>query len=384
VTAASGGYNLTTLGSSDWAHWGRGAVYGNLDRKSSGGGQISNVTSVGSGSNDGGWSEHSRTVTWSDGTPTASGTDDGYIWSNGSLQTGFSFTVPADASTRTLLVFYGASTATCTLRAHLSDGSAADVTDTRTGPGAWLETVVYHAGSPGQSLTVTLLKTGNNAGFTDGSADLVAAMLQAGSGGASGGSGVHPNLIQDPGFENQTATGGGPLVPPWNAEGPGVIGLDGANGRNGSKCGYIYDGSALSWSAITQTVAVSPNTNYTLTAWIQTSNPFPTGSLGARTTGGTVLAQQSFGTLVNYSQVTTSFNSGSNTTVVVFAGFSDSSEPGAWIHLDDVSLVDPPASSAGSSSGSGSGGACGATGAETVLLLGLTWALRRRRPPCRE
>jgi hypothetical protein len=172
------GYDLTALGTFDWAHWGRGGGFGNFDDKATGSGQISDITLVGSGSNVGGTSDPSRSVTWSDGMPTASGADDGYIWSNGDLGSGFSFTVPADLTPRTLLVFYGASNATCTLSAHLSDGSAADYSNSPTGPGAWLETLTYQAASAGQTLTITLLKTGNNAGFTDGSADLVAAMLQ--------------------------------------------------------------------------------------------------------------------------------------------------------------------------------------------------------------
>ncbi|HEV3027570.1 MAG TPA: hypothetical protein VG457_08365, partial [Planctomycetota bacterium] len=183
------GYDLTALGTSDWTHWGRGGTFGNFDDKASGGGQISDVAQVGAGSNVGGWADPSRTVTWSDGTPTPSGTDDGYIWSNGSLGSGYSFTVPAGTAPQTLLVFYGASTATATIQAHLSDGSAPDYTNSNTGPGAWLETLTFQAASDGQVLTVTLLKTGNNAGFTDGSADLVAAMLQSGSGGGGGGAG---------------------------------------------------------------------------------------------------------------------------------------------------------------------------------------------------
>jgi hypothetical protein len=172
-------FDLTALGTFDWAHWGRGGSYGNFDDKASGGGQISDVTVVGSGNiSIGGAADPSRMVTWSDGTPTPSGADNGYIWSNGDLGTGFSFTVPADTTPRTLLVFWGASNATATINAHLSDGSAPDYTDSQTGPYTWLETLTYQAGSAGQSMTITLTKTGNNAGFTDGSADLVAVMLQ--------------------------------------------------------------------------------------------------------------------------------------------------------------------------------------------------------------
>lgn len=189
--AAQPSYDLTALGTSDWVHWGRGGAYGTLDRKASGGGQISDVSIVGSGANSGGWSDGSRGVTWSDGTPTPSGADDGYIWSNGSLGTGFSFTVPADTTGRTLLVYTGESNATGTLTAHLSDGSAPDYSVSQTGPGASITTIHYASGSDGQFMTLTLRKTGNNSGFTDGSADLIAAMLEidGSSGGASGSGG---------------------------------------------------------------------------------------------------------------------------------------------------------------------------------------------------
>jgi hypothetical protein len=175
---AAASYNLTTLGASDWAHWGRGGVYGRFDHKASGGSQISNVTVVGSGAVSGGWSDAARSVTWTGGTPTASGTNDhGYIWSNGALNTGFSFTAPADTQTRTLQVYVGASNASATLTAHLSDGSAPDYSKSYTGPGAFIYTITYKALAANQTLKITLLKTGNNAGFTDGSADLDAAML---------------------------------------------------------------------------------------------------------------------------------------------------------------------------------------------------------------
>jgi hypothetical protein len=170
---------------------------GNFIHKATGGGQISDVAQVGAGGNYGTWQDPSRTVTWTDGTPTLSGTDDAYIWSNAALGTGFSFTVPADTTPRTLSIFYGASNATATVSAHLSDGSASDYSNSNMGPGAWLETLTYQAASDGQVLTVTVIKTGNNSGSSDGSADLVAAMLQdsssgggAGSGGAGGAGGA--------------------------------------------------------------------------------------------------------------------------------------------------------------------------------------------------
>ena len=178
-STASSGYNLTTLGTTDWIHWGRGGTYGATDRKSTGNKQISDVTVVGTGANVGGWHDSSRASTWTGGSPTASDTNDsGYIWSNGALNTGYSFTVPADTTSRTLTVYAGGYGTVSSVRAHLSDGSAADYVATASGAGTYtnIYTITYSAASAGQTLTITLLKTGNITG-TQGSADLIAAAL---------------------------------------------------------------------------------------------------------------------------------------------------------------------------------------------------------------
>jgi hypothetical protein len=174
VAAAAGSYNLTTLGTTDWAHWN-----GTFVHKSSGGTQISNVTQNGGGTY-GTYSDTSRNISWTDGTPTASGTNDhGYIWSNGTANSGWSFTVPADTSVRTLHVILGGpSGSTVKITAHLSDGSAADYTDSETGSSIFTKeyTLVYSAASASQTLTISVIHT--NSGSP--SADLIAAWLTGG------------------------------------------------------------------------------------------------------------------------------------------------------------------------------------------------------------
>ncbi len=166
-------YNLTSLGTRDWAHWN-----GTYIHKSSGGGQISNVTQIGGG-NYGTWSEAQRNVSWTDGTPTGSNTDDqAYIWCNNVANAGWTFTVSADTTARTLTVLFGGATgAVVTIKAHLSDGSAADYTNTQTITSATpdLGTFTYNAASAGQTLTITLLKVSDSGAP---SADLDAAWLQ--------------------------------------------------------------------------------------------------------------------------------------------------------------------------------------------------------------
>jgi hypothetical protein len=50
-----------------------------------------------------------------------------------------------------------------------------------------------------------------------------------------------------------------------------------------------------------------------------------------------VLAEQSFGTLADYSPLSVEFESGANTSVETFAGLTANGD--SWIQVDDVSLV---------------------------------------------
>jgi hypothetical protein len=148
--------------------------------------------------------------------------------------------------------------------------------------------------------------------------------------------------ILDAAFLAQTAPGGEPLVPPWVSRGTATIGVDHNNGRGGSKnCAYLYEGRGVAgWSEISQTVSVIPNRTYTVSCFIQTSSPFSAhGLMGIRTTGGLVVAQQTFGKSVDYSPQSVRFNSGAAGSVVIFAGFSVSpGQSASWIHVDDWSM----------------------------------------------
>ena len=177
-SAAAASYNLTALGTADWAPWGLAGSGSNFDHDASGGSQISNVTEVGSG-NYGGWTYSPRNVSWTNGTPTASDSgDDGYIWANNAIGAGYSFTVPASTTSRTLYVYLGGASSGGTLDAHLSDGSAADYTVTVSGTANYqdLVAITYAAASAGQTLTITYDKT-QTIGAASGSVDLMAAWL---------------------------------------------------------------------------------------------------------------------------------------------------------------------------------------------------------------
>jgi hypothetical protein len=180
VAGAVPSYNLTTAGTSDWAHWGRGGQYGVFDHKATGNSQISNITTVGTGGTFSAASDPTRSATWADGAPTASDTSEhGYILDNGALNSGFSFTVPAGTTARTLIVYAGGSSTTSLLTAHVSDGSSSDyrVSAGQTGLYTNVYTITYRAASAGQTLTITLQKNANLNGQTNGSVDLIAAYL---------------------------------------------------------------------------------------------------------------------------------------------------------------------------------------------------------------
>ena len=174
-------YDLTALGTADWAHWGREGGM-NFDHKSTGWGQISDVTLIGSGHNSYNGAGNPRAATWTDGTPTESISDEAGYYYTEALQSGWSFTVPADTTPRKLFVYCGGWGVFQTLKASLSDFSAPDYVETYQHNANYQNVyeIDYQAGSAGQTLTVTLLKTGNEPGG-NGSVDLKAAWLVGGT-----------------------------------------------------------------------------------------------------------------------------------------------------------------------------------------------------------
>ena len=100
-STAATSYNLTTLGTSDWAHFGTNGSASGFDHKaasnSGGGSQISNVTKVGTGG-FGGYKDDTgnRNASWTDGTPDTKATaDTGFLYANNGIGAGYSFTAPA-------------------------------------------------------------------------------------------------------------------------------------------------------------------------------------------------------------------------------------------------------------------------------------------------
>lgn len=148
--------NLTTEGNADWAHWGLTAA-NSFNHKSGVSQQISNYTSIGSGTVQR-YSNNPNVYSWNGGTPSSSAanTPTG-VYITG-LNNGFQLTVPADTVQRTLKLFVGVWAAGGKLEATLSDGSAPDFIDTslvnQTGTSNALYTLNYRANTGGQTLTV--------------------------------------------------------------------------------------------------------------------------------------------------------------------------------------------------------------------------------------
>ncbi|MDR5757044.1 hypothetical protein [Caballeronia sp. LZ035] len=158
--------NLSSPVQADWIQY-PGSTTPN--RRSGGGSTIGAAVAL-AGATFGAFTGSEVAVSWSDGTPNASSnatTATGAIYApNNGVATppagqGFSFTVPADTSTRTLTIVWGAYSAAPKLVATLSDGSAAPYTLTPAGPGSgsgekYLTTITFAANSAGQTLTVAI------------------------------------------------------------------------------------------------------------------------------------------------------------------------------------------------------------------------------------
>jgi S-formylglutathione hydrolase FrmB len=138
------------------------------------------------------------------------------------------------------------------------------------------------------------------------------------------------NLVADAGFED-------PGLGPWVCQ--GQCGADHGAGlaRTGSGNGWVRNSSG--WNDLHQTISVAPNTTYTVSAWIRTSTNNTDGYVGLRTTGGQVVGETRYQRLDNYTNVTTTVNSGSNTSLVFFAGLWANGDK--WAQIDDVSVTTP-------------------------------------------
>ncbi len=152
----------------------------------------------------------------------------------------------------------------------------------------------------------------------------------------------NPSELRDGGFEQQTSR---TISAPWAGEGPDFKGIDiGLNlARTGQNNAFIRT-SSYNWNAVIQRVDnVTSNTHYRLQGWVRTKgNFFHQGVFGVRPgISGSIspLPQLVYGefNLAGYQQLTVDFNTGPNTSLIVFAGFWSQGYD-SWIQLDDLAL----------------------------------------------
>jgi S-formylglutathione hydrolase FrmB len=132
------------------------------------------------------------------------------------------------------------------------------------------------------------------------------------------------NPVVNGGFENGLS--------PWACT--GNCGADTGTGlaRTGTGNGWVRNTSG--WNDVHQTIAVSANRTYTITAWVRTSTNNTDGYFGLRTTGGQVLGEQRFGRLDGYTQLSVAVNTGTQTSVVVYGGLWANGD--TWLQIDDA------------------------------------------------
>ena len=170
--------NLTSEGTSDWIHWG---LYTNriVDRKNEVPLQISTFTTIGNATALA-YGNNSVAYSWSDGTPdrTIANTTTGVYVSG--INNGFSFSVPASTTTRTLRVYVDVWLSRGKLIASLTDGSGLVYTDeSLNNPEDTTQavyTLTYRSSSNGQRLTITFVEV--NAYNSIANVALEAATLQ--------------------------------------------------------------------------------------------------------------------------------------------------------------------------------------------------------------
>jgi hypothetical protein len=144
-----------SVGTSDWVHWGNSIP----DRKAGINPQISDFKTLANGSS------HSIDATslggvnysWSSGTPTDSQIGTATEMRLQAYKNGFTLTIPADVTLRTLKLYVASGFGESTLRVSLSDGSAAPYVQAFSTYNNFIEkvyTIQFQAASSGQKITI--------------------------------------------------------------------------------------------------------------------------------------------------------------------------------------------------------------------------------------
>lgn len=142
------------------------------------------------------------------------------------------------------------------------------------------------------------------------------------------------NLLASSGFESQP---NGAVNFPWQTEGPSLHGVDVGlgNARSGLNNGFIWDSSSH-WNSIDQVISVTPNTEYVFSGYLRSSLVANIGYFSVLGGQG-IVNESAFGNLPSYTKLVVRFNSGSNTTMTVRAGFWGANTV-QWLQMDDFSV----------------------------------------------
>ncbi len=223
VTAGATVVNLTTTGTADWEQWGLAAATA-VNRKAGVATQISGLTQLGAAPAFFAADPRFNSLSWTDGTPTASKSNyTGGLYFVG-LNNGYEFTVAANTTQRTLKLYLGGWNSTSQVRATLSDGSAVHYVASFGAAGTYsrVVTLTFSAAGTGETLTVRhILQAGA------GNVGLQAAALTQQSGGGSSNAAPTLNPIGD-----KTAVAGSALTFPVTAidlDGPLPLAMTRAN-----------------------------------------------------------------------------------------------------------------------------------------------------------
>jgi S-formylglutathione hydrolase FrmB len=122
---------------------------------------------------------------------------------------------------------------------------------------------------------------------------------------------------------------------PWACQGNCGADHGAGNGHGGTGNGWVRNTSGF--NDLHQTIGVTANTTYAVSAWIRTSTNNADGYFGLRTASGQVVGEQRYGRLDGYTKVTATVNSGANTSLVIYAGLWANGD--TWAQVDDVTVA---------------------------------------------
>ena len=154
------------------------------------------------------------------------------------------------------------------------------------------------------------------------------------------------DLVNDPGFENQTSSS---LVnSPWLTEGAGVKGIEIGNGAAAAGAKNAYIVNSAGWAAIKQRIAVKGGMFYLATVKVATSWNFPAGKgeLRIHDGSGYIVARMPFSASGGYQTVQCYFTGSQyyaiegDTMMTLSVGYTGTGS-GQWIRVDEIHVTTP-------------------------------------------